>query len=208
MMKLLIFGATRGTGCQLVMQALAAGHQVTAIVRRPEAITIDHPALTVRRGDVLDPETLGGVAIGHDAVLSSIGMANADPTVLYSEGMRNIIAMMVEARVQRLMCVTASGLDPGPLLQRLIAKPILWRLFKHGFTDMMLMEEIVKQSGLTWTIMRPPRLTDGKRTGRTTTAIDTHLTRGFMISRADLADYMLQHIDDPATFCATVEIAH
>lgn len=112
------------------------------------------------------------------------------------------------AGVQRFMCVSASGLDPGPIWQRLVAKPLLWALFKEGYTDMRRMEAEVRTYDLEWTIVRPPRLTDDHLSGQYKLAINTHLKSGWKLSRADLAHYLLTHVDDAKTYRAIVEIAH
>jgi hypothetical protein len=115
---------------------------------------------------------------------------------------------MQAAHVHRLICVSASGLEPGPLWERLIAKPLLWLILKNMYTDLVRMETEVKASGLNWTILRPPAYTNGPRTGRYHMAVNQHLPRSLFISRADIADFIVKHLDDPATYCAWVEIAY
>jgi hypothetical protein len=117
------------------------------------------------------------------------------------------MAMRV-AQVRRFICVSASGLDPGALLQKLIAKPLLWWLFKYGYTDMSHMEIIVKASDIDWTILHPPRLTDGASRGQYKVAINKQLSNGWLLSRADLADYIVKHLHDPAIHRAVVELAY
>jgi len=103
-MKLLVFGATGGTGRELVKQALAQGHQVTAYARNPDKFgDITHAGLQVVRGDVLDPAAVEKAVSGHDAVLSAIG-AGAGRTTLREEGTRNIVRAMQKAGVCRLIC--------------------------------------------------------------------------------------------------------
>jgi putative NADH-flavin reductase len=110
--------------------------------------------------------------------------------------------------VRRLICVSASGLDPGPGPLRWLARQVLWLMFKDAYTDMARMEAAVKASNLDWTIVRPPRLTNGPHTGQYHVAVNKHLTRGWSISRADLADYIVTHLEDPQIYCAQVEVAH
>jgi putative NADH-flavin reductase len=207
-MKLVIFGSTGGIGSQVVEQALAAGHSVTAVARHPAAITLRHPLLEVLQGDVLQPRTIYEAVAGKDAVISAVGVRNRAPTTVYSEGVANIIQGMQSARVRRLMCVSASGLDPGPVWERLIAKPILWSLLKEMYSDLVRMEAIVERSPVDWTILRPPALTNGRRTGRYQVAVNEHLRRSLFLSRADLADYILSHLNDAQTYCGWVEIAY
>jgi putative NADH-flavin reductase len=206
--KIVIFGATGGTGRQLVEQGIAVGHEVTAVARNPVAISLRHPCLKVAQGDVLQPETVERAVTGADAVISSLGVHSREPTVVYSQGIANIMRAMRQAGIQRLIGISASGLDPGPLWQRVIFKPLLWWAFKEGYSDMVRMENEIRTSGLKWTIVRPPRLTDGARTGQYISAVNKHLTRGSMISRADLAEYTLKLLTDPASYGALIEVAH
>jgi putative NADH-flavin reductase len=206
-MKLIIFGSTGGIGQHLVTQGLAAGHSITAIARRPEVITIQHPALQVVQGDALQLNTFREAMVGQDAVLSALGARDSKPTVVYSEGLRHIIEAMRAANVRRVMCVSATGIEPGIWWQKIVAKLVLWQVFKHSYTDLVRMETVVKASGLDWTIVRPPRLTDNPLSGKVTSAVNQHLNPCNAVSRADLADYMLHHITDPATICGMVEVA-
>lgn len=207
-MKLIVFGSTGGIGSQVVPQALASGHTVTAVARNPAVITLQHERLTVVQGDALEPHTLVQPLIGQDAVISTLGVRTRAPTTVYSEGVANIMRAMQAANVRRLLCVSATGLDPGPPLQRWLAKPILWMVFKDMYTDLVRMEDEVKRSDFEWTIVRPPRLTDRPRTGQYHMAVNKHLMRGALISRADVADYMLTHLDDRSCYRAQVEIAY
>jgi putative NADH-flavin reductase len=207
-MKLIVFGSTGGIGSQVIAQALAAGHTVTAVARNPAAISTQHERLTVVQGDVLKPCTLAEPIAGQEAVISALGVRTRGPTTVYSEGVANIMRAMQVTGVPRLLSVSAIGIDPGPLLQRWLAKPILWRLFKDMYTDLVRMEDEMRRSDFEWTIVRPPRLTNGSRTGQYHMAVNRHLTRGGLISRADVADYMLTHLDDRSCYRAQVEIAY
>ena len=207
-MKIIVFGANGGIGSKVVEQALEAGHQVTAVVRRPSSITIQHPQLTVVQGDVLNLDTIQPTMAGQDAVISAIGISKDAPTIVYSGGIANIIRAMQTNKVQRLMCISASGLDPGPLYQKIIAKLFLWRMLKYSYTDLALMEAAVKASNINWTIVRPPRLTDNERLGHYKIAVNKHLPNGFSLSRADTADYMLKHLNDPQSYHGLVEVAY
>jgi len=207
-MQLVVFGATGGIGSRVVEQALTAGHGVTAVARQPSAITLRHERLEVIQGDVLEPETIRESIIRKEAVISALGARNRAPTTVYSEGVANIMQAMQAAGVRRILCVSASGLDPGPLWQRWIAKPLLWLILKNMYTDLVRMETVVKASGLDWTILRPPAFTNGPRTGRYQAVVNQHLARSLSISRADIADYILNHLTDRATYGGIVEQAY
>jgi len=206
-MKLIVFGATGGIGQQVMEQALSAGHEVTAVVRKPSAVTMRHERLKVIQGDVLDPATFREQMVGKDAVVSAIGARDTGPTVVYSQGVANIMEAMRAANVRRIICISASGLEPGPLWQKLIAGPMLWLILKNMYRDLALMEKEVQASGLDWTIIRPPRLSDGPRTGHYNVAINKHLALCWIISRADVGDYIVNHVTDRASWPAMVEVA-
>ncbi len=206
-MNVIVFGATGGIGHHVVEQALAAGQEVTAVARRPAAITLQHKCLHVVQGDVLNATTLTAPMCGQEAVFSSIGAPDRKPTVVYSQGVANIMKAMQSNGVRRLLCISATGLEPGPWWQRVFAKPMLWYFLKESYTDLVRMEAEVRASQLDWTIVRPPKLDDGAHTGHYWWAANEHLKHCFSISRGDLADYMVSQVNNPATFRAVVEVA-
>ena len=207
-MNVIVFGSTGGIGKHVVEQALEAGHRVTAVARRPEAITLRHPCLAVVKCDVMEADLVMKVVKGHNAVVSAIGTPKSVPTTLYSQGLANIIRAMEAASVRRVVCISSSGLDPAVWWQKLIAKPLLWTFLKDMYTDLVRMETKVKQSTLDWTIMRPPQLTDKPRTGQYQVGVNQQLTRGSQISRADVADCIVKNLDNHAHFRAVVETAY
>ncbi|GAA4910487.1 putative NADH-flavin reductase [Nonomuraea thailandensis] len=209
-MRLFVLGGSGGTGAHLVAQALDAGHRVTALARRPESVP-RHARLTVVRGDVLRPGGWRHEVAEHDAVLSCLGGAGRRPTTVYSQGMTGIIAAMRECGVRRLSCLTSAALElspAAPLGRRLLIGGMVRPLYRHLYADMAEMERIVAAAGdLDWTIVRPPRLTDGALTGDYVTAADRPLPRSRSLSRADLAHYLLGHLDDPQSRRAVIEIS-
>jgi putative NADH-flavin reductase len=207
--RLFVFGGSGGAGAQVLAQALDAGHRVTALARTPESIP-SHARLTVLRGDVLEPEGWRGALAGHHAVLSCLGSPDRRPTTVYSQGIAGIVAALSDSGVRRLTCVTSAslGLSPvAPLGQRLLIGRVVRPLYRHMYADMAKMEDIVAASDLDWTIVRPPRLTNGRLTGTYRTAVNGHLPRTRSLSRADLAHYLLNHLDDPVSRRSTVEIS-
>jgi putative NADH-flavin reductase len=210
-MKLIVFGPTGGTGEQLIRQALASGHQVTAVARRPEAVTLTHVNLEVRPGDVLDPAWPGTGLTGAEAVLSALGSHARQPTTLYSAGTSAILAAMGEAGISRFIGITATPVGPEsqkPPLDRYVAHPILQMFFGHGYADMKKMEELLAFSPADWTVFRPPRLTNGPLSPGYRTAVDAPLKGARTISRASLAAAMLAAISDTALFRHAVTIAN
>lgn len=211
-MHLTVFGGTGGTGAAVLAAALAAGHSVTAPVREPSRLALAaHERLRPVRADVLDPPSLAGTVDGADAVLSALGTRGNRPTTVYSAGVTNILDVMGHADVRRLVAVSAIPVGPcseADAFDRWVVLPILYRLFGHGYADMARMEQVLRGSDADWTVVRPPRLTDGPATGRYRTAVDEHLRRAGKISRADLAEAMLRQLDDPLSVHAAVGVAY
>ena len=165
-MNLLVFGSTGGTGRELLRQALDQGHTVAAFARDPAKIAdLEHANLRMVRGDVLDPAGVESAMAGQDAVLSTIG-AGAERTTLREDGTRNIVEAMERTGVKRLICQSSLGVGDSRANLPLFTKYIVVSLFlRHAFADHERQEAVVRQSALDWTIVRPPYLTDGPRTG-------------------------------------------
>jgi putative NADH-flavin reductase len=210
--KLTVFGATGPTGREVVGQAMAAGHHVVAVARRPEAMEASNPLLEVIRGDVMDPESLPPAFAGTQAVLSALGARELKgPTKLYSQGTAAILSAMAAAGVTRFVGVTAAPVAPVPeksALDRYIAHPLLWRFFGGGYADMAAMEELVARSECDWTIFRPPRLTNGAPTNHYRTIVGEPLSRCWNLRRADLAAAMLASLEDTSLTKRAVNIAN
>jgi len=210
-MKITLFGATGGTGLQIAQQACQAGHQVTAVVRDPARLAIDHTELTVVRADVMDPAAVAEAIHGRDAVVSALGSrAGRVPTSICTDGATSIIKSMQAEGVRRLVVLSAGVVTTdgdGPLT-RLLLKPLLGRLLAHTTIDKRHMEAVVRASGLDWTIVRPPRLTDTPRTGTYRTAADRNVAGGLRISRADLADCVLRCLANPTTAHAAISVGY
>ncbi len=143
--------------------------------------------------------------------MSALGTrAGTKPTTIYSEGTANVIRAMKESGVRRLVCVGASGYvknPEDPFFMRVLLKPVLQYFLRHPYGDMLRMEEVVGASGLDWTVVRPTRLTDGPHTGRYRWRAE-EVTGGTSISRADVADFIVKHLDDPNTYRAALGIAY
>jgi putative NADH-flavin reductase len=209
-MKLTVFGATGGTGLQVVEQGLAAGHEVRAVVRDATRLDPDRAGLEIVVADVMDPATIVEAVTDRDAVVSAMGSRNGRaPTTVCADSSRSIIAAMHKAGTRRLVVVSGTGPfdeGEGPGM-RYILKPLGRRLLKNVFADFVAMEKIVRGSGLDWTIVRPPRLTDKPLTGHYRTRRDLNLHRNFTVSRADLAHLILAACADRDTYDAAIYIA-
>ena len=199
-MKILVFGASGGTGRELVKQGLAQGHEVTAFVRDPAKIDdVHHANLSVLSGDVLEPADVGNAVAGQEAVLVAIG-AGPKRTTIRDEGTRTIVKAMQEAGVKRLVCMSSLGVGDSRKNLPFFTKHIVVGIFlRHPFADHERQEAVVRASSLDWTLVRPPHLKEGPHTGNyqhgfavTTTYKDIE---GW-ISRSDVADFMLKQIAD------------
>ena len=209
-MKLIVFGSTGGTGRNIVDQALDEGHEVTAIARNPSAFGIEHPNLEIVKGDVLQPETFEEAMREKDAVLSAIGVNSTKPTTVYSEGISNITKAMKSNGVSRIICISASAVVTSPELifpVRMMTK-LLQGILKNMYADLLKMEQVVRQTNLQWTVVRPPRLTQGQLRNQYRFAVNEWLPNCLRISRADLANFMLQHVNDADTYQSVVEVAY
>ena len=209
-MELTVFGASGGTGRLVVEQAVAAGHTVTAVVRDPARLRLaPRDGLWVAVASFTDRAAVLSAVTGADAVVDALGGSGSGPTTVRVDASRVIVPAMHEAGVRRLVVVSASGAHTtgDGLLVRLLVKPLLGYVLRHAFADMRAMEEIVRASGLDWTIVLPPRLTDGPRTGRFRSRVGANVRGSFSITRADLADAVLRAVSDDRLRQAALSVA-
>jgi len=211
-MRLAVFGATGGTGRQLVEQALAQGHEVTAVVRDPARLPVEHTRLQVVQADVFDPSSVTPTLAGADAVLSALGPhPRADDMTVCSRGVHSILQAMQDAGVRRIVAISGAPVpkrDPADgALWRVLLRPLLHRMFGRLYADLALMEVELLESAAEWTVFRPPLLTNRPLSGRYRTTLGRNASGGFgRVSRADLADAMLRCLTDAATVRTTVGI--
>lgn len=197
-MNIAIFGATGGTGRELVAQALDQGHRVTAQARSPESLAdMEHPELEVMRGDVLETTDVERAVRGQQAVLCAIG-AGPERTSLREDGTRNIVAAMESTGVSRLVCLSSLGVGDSRANLPFFTKYVIVGIFlRHAFADHERQERVVMQSPLAWTIVRPPHLKEGPRTGEYQHGFPpTYRDIRGWVSRADVADFMLKQLAD------------
>jgi putative NADH-flavin reductase len=196
-MQLLVVGATGGTGLQVVEQALQRGHYVTAFVRNPAKLTIQHPNLTVLTGDVLKLDSLLPAVRRQDAVLSALGGELQDKEQVVVNGTNNLITAMHQARVKRLLVVSSLGVGTSAADAPLLSKLVLKTLLSGAMAEKEKQEQVVRESGLDWLIVRPTSLTNGPLTGklRIGEQLKFSLFSVPRISRADVAAFLLDQLD-------------
>jgi putative NADH-flavin reductase len=191
--RLLIIGATGGTGLHVTSQAVEGGHRVTAFVRSPQKLGSLRQRVVVREGDPRSVADLRVMLPGHDAVISTLGPPGVGPTTILRAAAESTVAAMQAAGVPRLLIVSAAVLfdDLG-----LVGKILRRTLLRNVGDDSIEMERIVVASALDWTIARPARLTNGPRTGRYNVE-NGHLpgrSAFAVISRADVAEFLVSEI--------------
>lgn len=197
-MRLVIFGASGKTGQELVKQSLGKGHHITAFVREPSKLNITHLNLSIVKGNVTDYPLVEATIKGNDSIFSTLGAASPfkyDQSV--TDGIRNIVKAMEATGVGRLIYMSAINVKEsrryaGPLIA--ILGTTLLRTETAGHEAR---ENIINKSHLAWTIVRAAGLNNGKHTGlyRSGEKIKANgITAG--ISRADVADFMLNQLTD------------
>jgi putative NADH-flavin reductase len=220
--KLTIVAATGGIGRHLLDQALAAGHDVTAVVRNPASLPIGVRAV-VADLSAARPADLEPAVAGADAVLSGLGpRAPRNPQAITSRGTRAVVEAMTGTGARRLVVVSAAPVGPIPsphrphppkhdpgdgFLMRHLGVPFATAMFREHYRDLALAEDIVRESGLDWTIVRPPRLTDKPTTGRYRTAYGRNIRGGVTVPRGDVAHHMLDLLYRPESIHQTTGIA-
>jgi putative NADH-flavin reductase len=210
-LNIAVLGASGRTGVQVVAYALAQGHSVTAVVRHPESFAPRHPRLQTVIANVMSAAGLQGALDAADAVCSVLG--STEPrrdTTLYSGSMAALLAAMPQAGPRRVIAVTAMPVQPQALSsvgERLVVHPLLNVFFGGAYRDMARMETLLSASGVDWTVLRPPRLTDGPATGRYRTAVDARLAGATKLARADLARALLDAINEPSFIRHAVSVA-
>lgn len=200
-MTIAIFGANGATGRLLTGQALDEGYEVIAVTRNPQAFALRHPRLRVARADVYDAGAVSDVLEGTQAVLSTLGVPfSREPVTVYSAGVKNIIAGMRRHAIRRLVVVSSSATYPhyhadgGFLLNRVMQPLVTATIGRTTYADMRGMEEIVRQTDLDWTIVRPSGLFDLPHV--TNYRLDVDEAPGVFTSRCDLAACMLAELRD------------
>jgi putative NADH-flavin reductase len=208
-MKLVVLGATGGTGLEIVRQAIEHGHSVTTLVRSPERLKPFLDRITVNQGDLLNSNDLARIIEGHDAVLSGFGprvpVSKADAHLLEQFGAA-LTRAMSQAGVKRVVVESVAFLfknsiiPPAYLLGRLF--------FSRTVADASAMERVFAESELDWTMVRPPELTDKAYTGKYRVRVGHLPLFGFKISRADVAEFMIKAIENRSSIHKVVGICN
>jgi putative NADH-flavin reductase len=198
--RVIVFGASGATGKEIVAAALAKQWEVTAFVRHAERAPSGARVIV---GNVDDAHAVEAAIAGHDAVISALGVGKAlatDPAVV--RGVGHIIEGMRAHHVRRLVYMSFIGVresrqSAGWLIRNVARHPL-----RHEIADHERKEAMIKASHLDWTIVRPPKLTNGPRVGRYRSGVQLEAQRFFpRLARADVAAFMVDAVLDSATHC-------
>ena len=198
-MRVLIIGASKGIGLETTRQALDAGHDVRALARSATAIAISNPSLEKMRGNALKTEDVETALVGVDAVIQTLGVGLGDlfrPVHLFSDATRVLIEAMRSQGVKRLICVTGFGAGDSRASISCLQRLPFQIVFGRAYDDKSLQEQLIKESELDWTIARPGVLTSGPQTGHYQILSEATQWRNGIISRADVAEFLVRQIGD------------
>ena len=197
-MKIVVFGASRGVGWNVVEQALEAGHSVTAFVRSPSGFTMKYPNLTVYQGDAMNAAAVEKAIAGQDAVISALGPTRPPVPEMMETAAKNIVTGMKKHGVRRLVSTTGAGVrqpqDEPKFADHLIAL-LLNLLAKDVVRDSAANVNVIQASDLDWTVVRFPRLDDGAHTGKYRVGY-VGRNSSSRLSRADGADFVLKELTE------------
>ena len=198
-MRVLIIGASKGIGLETTRQALEAGHDVRALARSATAIAISNPSLEKMRGNALKTEDVEAALVGVDVVIQTLGVGLEElfrPVHLFSDATRVLIQAMKIQGVKRLICVTGYGAGDSRASISCLQRLPFQIVFGRACDDKSLQEQLIKESELDWTIARPGVLTSGPRTGHYQILSEASQWRNGIISRADVAEFLVRQIGD------------
>ena len=198
-MRVLIIGASKGIGLETTGQALDAGYNVRALARTATAIGFSHRNLEKVNGDALTVRDVEAAIVGVDAVILTLGVGFGDlfrPVHLFSKATSVLISAMEAHNVKRLICVTGFGAGDSRASISCLQRLPFQIVFGHAYEDKSRQELMIKESALDWTIARPGVLTGGPRTGRYRILREASQWRNGVISRADVADFLVRQIGD------------
>lgn len=215
-MKITVLGSTGGTGRAVTEALLAAGHEVTALTRHPDRRQRS-PGMTVLTGDAMNMRDVESAVSGSDAVVISLGnsqnpvamlfgAARTTPSNICEVGTRHVIEAMNKDEIQRLVVVSAFGVGETRALPSLMAKIFFRVLLKEHMADKERQENLVKASGLDWTLVQPVALVDGAATGGCFASTDGKVRRA-EIRRADLAAFIAAETVGPQNIGKTVSVS-
>ncbi|MEM9886348.1 MAG: SDR family oxidoreductase [Bacteroidota bacterium] len=196
--RIALLGASGQTGSEFLKKALAAGYQVKALVRTPAKVEAKHENLNILQGDVLILADVEQLVKDTDMVVSLFGHVKDSPEHLQTNGTKNIVAAMKKYGVKRIISLSGGGLpypekDQPKFMDKTI-RFIMKVAVPKVLNDAIDHHKVLVNSGLDWTIVRGPRLTNGAEKGEYRIGW-VGVNAGTQISRADLADFILKQVE-------------
>ena len=202
MARVLIIGASKGIGFETTRQALEAGHRVRAFLRSAAAGGLSNPNLEKVRGNALESRDIEAALDGMDVVIQALGVSSLGdlfrPVSLFSDATRLLVSAMEGKAVKRLISVTGCGAGDSRASIGCLQRLPFHMVFGRAYADKSVQEQLIKDSSLDWTIARPGVLTNGLRSGRYRILDEPAAWRNGIISRADVADFLVRQIEDRA----------
>ena len=199
MARVLIIGASKGIGFEATRQSLDAGHEVRAFARSAGSINLSNPRLEKIQGDALNAQDSAAALHGIDVVMQTLGVRVGDlwqPVTLFSAATRVLVAAMESQGIKRLICVTGFGAGDSGASISLLQRIPFELVFGRAYRDKSEQERLIKQSSLDWTIVRPGVLINASRSGRYKILKTAAQWRNGIVSRANVADFLVRMIDD------------
>jgi len=208
--RILVIGGTAGIGLETVKLALARGHSVSAMSRRPERLDLSHDNLKLIKGDVLDAGSVSRALENQDIVIFSVGMApTREPVTLFSQGAKNVLAAMRGNNIERILLVSGIGAGDsrghGGFFYDNIMQPLL---LKTIYEDKDRSEQLIRDSALQWTIVRPGFLDDTASKAQYRVVEDLTGVKSGDISRADVAHFMISSAESSGYIGSTVLLSN
>jgi len=199
MKTIALFGGTGKTGRLFLEQALEKGYHLKALVRTPAKVQIEHARLEIIQGDVLTAEDVERTIQGSDLVVSLFGHVKGSPKWLQTNGTKNIVQAMKDHQITRIISLSGGGLPYPEKDQPKLADHLIRGIMKIAvpkiLNDAIQHHKVLEKSGLQWTIVRGPRLTDGPKTDNYRVGW-VGVNASTKISRADLADFIVKLVED------------
>ena len=200
MANVLIVGASKGIGFETTRQALEGGHHVRALARSAAKIGLYDPNLEKLQGDALNLRDIEAALDGMDVVIQTLGVSSLGdllrPVHLFSDATRILVSAMEDKAVKRLICVTGFGAGDSRASISCLQRLPFQMVFGRAYADKSVQERLIKDSSLEWTIARPGVLTNGTRSKRYSILDEASEWRNGIISRSDVADFLVRQIDD------------
>ena len=205
--RVVIFGGTGRTGKQVATQAVREGYQVVCIGRTASQATVPQGCEAVA-ADVLDPDAVARVVREADIVVIALSIPRRSPSpfatvtgnkTLHSQSLNAIVEACQQRGDVYIIKVSAQGVgDSAPRTGLGFRLLVRFSNLRHAFADHAVADRRLAQSSLPWTIVRPPRLSDGQSRGPVQAGEQVATTTTTSLPRVDVAEFIVRCFDDPS----------